>query len=194
MSVCCGCCVSSGGGICDELITRPGESYRLWCVVVCDLGTSWMRRPWPVGGCRAKNKQTMMGHRIWLINSIRLLVYCLYRYHEWITGAWRTYWTFDDPRKQYVYMKVLRWTMCTQTDCPPPPHTHTHTHTHIYIYIYIWTVSHIYIYIYIYTHTHKYIYIYIWGLVVLFPTGATDFLFPERSGLFWGPPNPLLNR
>ena len=24
-------------GLCDELITRPEESYRLWCVVVCDL-------------------------------------------------------------------------------------------------------------------------------------------------------------
>jgi len=23
--------------VCDELITRPEESYRLWCVVVCDL-------------------------------------------------------------------------------------------------------------------------------------------------------------
>jgi len=29
--------VLSGGGLCDELITRPEESYRLWCVVVCDL-------------------------------------------------------------------------------------------------------------------------------------------------------------
>ena len=27
-------CVMSGGGLCDELITRPEESYRLWCVVV----------------------------------------------------------------------------------------------------------------------------------------------------------------
>jgi len=26
-----------GRGLCDELITRPEESYRLWCVVVCDL-------------------------------------------------------------------------------------------------------------------------------------------------------------
>jgi hypothetical protein len=25
-------------------ITRPEESYGLWCVVVCDLETSWMRR------------------------------------------------------------------------------------------------------------------------------------------------------
>jgi hypothetical protein len=38
----------------DEMITRPEESYRLWCVVECDLETSYMRRPWPIGGCRAK--------------------------------------------------------------------------------------------------------------------------------------------
>jgi len=42
--------------LCDELITRPEESYRLRCVVVCDLETSGMRRPWSTGGCRAKNK------------------------------------------------------------------------------------------------------------------------------------------
>jgi hypothetical protein len=52
--VCCECCVLSGRGLCDELITRPEESYRLWCVVLCDLETSWMRRSWPTGGCRAK--------------------------------------------------------------------------------------------------------------------------------------------
>ena len=37
MFVCCECCVLSGRGLCDELITHPEESYRLWCVVVCDL-------------------------------------------------------------------------------------------------------------------------------------------------------------
>ena len=31
-----------GRGLCDELITRPEESYRLWCVVVCGLETSRM--------------------------------------------------------------------------------------------------------------------------------------------------------
>ena len=36
MFVCCECCVLSGRGLCDELITRPEESYRLWCVVGCD--------------------------------------------------------------------------------------------------------------------------------------------------------------
>jgi hypothetical protein len=37
MSVCCECCVLSGRGFCDGLITRPEESYRLWCVSVFDL-------------------------------------------------------------------------------------------------------------------------------------------------------------
>jgi hypothetical protein len=37
--------VLSGRGFFDELITRPEESYRLWCIVVCDLETSGMRRP-----------------------------------------------------------------------------------------------------------------------------------------------------
>jgi hypothetical protein len=37
--VCCECSVLSGRGICDELITRPEESYRVWCVWV------WSRSP-----------------------------------------------------------------------------------------------------------------------------------------------------
>jgi hypothetical protein len=44
MSVSCECCVMSGRGLCDELITRPEESYRLWCVSnVCDRETSTKR-------------------------------------------------------------------------------------------------------------------------------------------------------
>jgi hypothetical protein len=31
--------VLSGRGLCDELIIRPEESYRLWCVAVCGLET-----------------------------------------------------------------------------------------------------------------------------------------------------------
>jgi len=56
MSVCCECCVLSGRGLCVGLIIRPEESYRLWCVVVCDLETSRMRRPWPTGGCCTNKK------------------------------------------------------------------------------------------------------------------------------------------
>jgi len=57
MFVCCECCVLSGRGLCDELITRPEKSYRLWCVVVCNLETSRMRRPWPALGRSATAKK-----------------------------------------------------------------------------------------------------------------------------------------
>jgi len=60
MFVCCDFCALSGRGLCDGLITRPDESYRLWCVVVCDLESWCMRRPWPTRGCRAKSQ-----HFIW---------------------------------------------------------------------------------------------------------------------------------
>jgi hypothetical protein len=43
MNVCL-LCVFSGRSLCDELITRPEESYRQGRVVVCDQETSWMRR------------------------------------------------------------------------------------------------------------------------------------------------------
>ena len=62
MSVCCECYVLSGRGLCDELITRPEEAYRLWCVVVCDLEkhTSWMWRPKPTKGAIAPEKKTFI--------------------------------------------------------------------------------------------------------------------------------------
>jgi hypothetical protein len=61
--VCCGCCVLSGRGNGDELISRPEESYRLWSVVVCDLETLWIRRPWPTRGCCTKRKKKKRGTR-----------------------------------------------------------------------------------------------------------------------------------
>ena len=44
--VCCECRVLSGRCHCDELITRPEESDRLCCVVVCDLETSRIGAPY----------------------------------------------------------------------------------------------------------------------------------------------------
>jgi hypothetical protein len=44
--VCCECRVVSGRGLCNELIARPEESYRLCCVVVCDLETSRIGAPY----------------------------------------------------------------------------------------------------------------------------------------------------
>jgi len=76
MFVCCKCCVLSGRGLCDELITRIEESYRLWCVVVCDLETSRMRRPWPALSCSATGKilyyilQILITNRAFYVSSL----------------------------------------------------------------------------------------------------------------------------
>jgi hypothetical protein len=56
---CCECFVLSGRGLCDELITRPEESYRLWCVAVCrnhKHPREWGGGQGSLGGYRAKKK------------------------------------------------------------------------------------------------------------------------------------------
>jgi len=51
----------SGRGLCDELITRPEESYRLCCVVVCDLETSRIGAPYiyDISNLRVKHGESM---------------------------------------------------------------------------------------------------------------------------------------
>jgi len=58
--------VLSGRGPCDELITRPEESYRLCCVVVCDLETSRMGAPYiyDISHLRVNNT-----HRNFFVNT-----------------------------------------------------------------------------------------------------------------------------
>jgi hypothetical protein len=61
MFACCECCVClSGRGLCDGLITRPEESYRLCCVIVCDLETSRMRRLKPARVVNASRGRRLM--------------------------------------------------------------------------------------------------------------------------------------
>jgi hypothetical protein len=62
MFVCCECCVLSGRGPRDGLITRPEESYRLWRVVVCDQETSKTRRLKPATGLWTEQSQ-------WVVTS-----------------------------------------------------------------------------------------------------------------------------
>jgi hypothetical protein len=93
MDVCCECCVLSGRGPYDGLITRPEESYGLCCVVVCNLETSRMRRPWATGGksgaegCRAigkkiNNQNTSQNYGfIYLINCVILNCWIIYIFY-----------------------------------------------------------------------------------------------------------------
>jgi len=54
----------SGRGLCDELITRPEESYRLCCVVVCDLETSRMGAPYIYDISRLRVKRPCIFERV----------------------------------------------------------------------------------------------------------------------------------
>ena len=90
--VCCECRVLSGRGLCDDLITRPEESYQLCCVVVCDLETSRMGAPYiyDISRLRVKNRipnifvlgtqWTQLLNRS-LINPMYQLIECLHCGH-----------------------------------------------------------------------------------------------------------------
>jgi len=58
--------VLSGRGLCDELLTRPEESYRLWCVVVCDLETSRIGAPYmyDISSLRVNDLTVYCWHRL----------------------------------------------------------------------------------------------------------------------------------
>jgi hypothetical protein len=56
MFVCCECCVLTGRGLCDGLITRPEESNECG-VSECDREASILRSPWPTRGCCAMKKK-----------------------------------------------------------------------------------------------------------------------------------------
>jgi hypothetical protein len=56
LSVSCDCFVLSGRGLCDELVPRPEEPYRMCGVSECDREASIMRRPWPTRDCCAMEK------------------------------------------------------------------------------------------------------------------------------------------
>jgi len=70
----------SGRGLCDELVTRPEESYRLCCVVVCDLETSRMGAPYvyDISRLRVNNKPSLFHYDIKIIfGANQILLSCL---------------------------------------------------------------------------------------------------------------------
>ena len=101
MFIRCECCVLSGRGLCDELITCPEESYRLWCVVVCDLETSIMRRPWPTGGCRARNKTKF--------NLYQMKLWLLCAHTETLFTIKRNTWNVKHPNYPMTALTAETW-------------------------------------------------------------------------------------
>jgi hypothetical protein len=90
MFVSCECCVLSGRGLCDELITRPEDFYRLWYVVVCDLENLKNEEAMTRVGSQRHNKNgknlredTRRAAKIFLLSrgegvlTLRLYIICL---------------------------------------------------------------------------------------------------------------------
>ena len=64
MSFSCECCVLSGRGLCVWLITRPEESYRVWCAE-CDFQTTTVMRP--IRAVNTWEKINLVNERPWCI-------------------------------------------------------------------------------------------------------------------------------
>jgi len=93
MFVCCECYVLSSRGLCDELITRPEDSYRLWCVVLCDQETSRMRRPWTALGRIATENKLITNAQTRLLDIYVTISYLIFLHdsvHKGLTSGNQT--------------------------------------------------------------------------------------------------------
>jgi hypothetical protein len=106
--------VLSSRGLRDELITRPEESYRLWCVVVCVLETSWTRRPWPTGGCWRQKKKKGLSR---LLSSFGFYISSFCEVD--ILAIWKSILLVDCICVIFlcVFLFVLRWLFTKAETC-----------------------------------------------------------------------------
>ena len=76
--VCCECRALSGRGLWDELVTRPEESYRMCCVVVCDLETSRMSAPYiyDISRLRVNIYNQFVSGTVIILSTITSHYYC----------------------------------------------------------------------------------------------------------------------
>jgi hypothetical protein len=94
------CCV--GSGLCDGLITRPEESYRVRvCVCVCVLQTSTLRRPGPESGC-------------WATKKIEVTESCCHLQHDVnTTPGLNTYLRLQTHTQIVYYSLIFHCNSCT---------------------------------------------------------------------------------
>ena len=75
----------SGRGLCDGLITCPEESYRLWCIVVCDLETSRIGAPYIYDISSLRVKCTVDFYLVLTIRSAIVIIMQTFRYTPYQT-------------------------------------------------------------------------------------------------------------
>jgi hypothetical protein len=85
--------VLSGRGLCDELITRPEESYRLWCVVcVIQKPREWGGHDprWAAAPQKQANKQT--NKQVYIYLSVQERTTTAGHYPVWTHGEGTRFW------------------------------------------------------------------------------------------------------
>ena len=160
MSVCCECCALSGRGPCDELITRPEKSCRMWCVLACGLETSWPTLGRSATGTIKKAYQWIKTQMFRAVHVcvITLLVcmctcYCLFV----CVLVWIRCVVCDKQLVTECFV-VQRAPACEDTDWDP---FSIEDDWWLYVRVCVGVcVCHIYIYIYTHTHTHTHTHTY----------------------------------
>jgi hypothetical protein len=122
--------VLSGRGLCDEMITRPGESYRMWYVVLCDLETSRLRRSCPALGRSATEKNNII--ILYLRNIYDIKEFMGVSFLLRVCGSVHlrslkknTPLDATINRKIFINLSYRHWRwMCSQPRTHPTPHSY----------------------------------------------------------------------
>ena len=106
--VCCKCCVLSGRGLCDWLITRPEESYRLWRHYVWFRTINNEAALVPVGLLRQSKKKYH-----WITETLQKEVTVT---HSWAVR--RFLWGKDEENHERTH-RVCFWSDIIKIRCLP---------------------------------------------------------------------------
>ena len=101
MSVSCDCCVLSGRGLCDRLITRPQESYRLWCLVNDKALAHW--------------GLSLQKQNLPLCNFLYMTIICVARHHPH-----HTHDLHSGPQEHHPSKNSVQKTICCNSTSNAP--------------------------------------------------------------------------
>jgi len=112
-SVLCVSCVLYGRGLCDELTTRPEESYRVWCVAVWSRNlvnekalAHWgLSRQKQTDGCGTMSVRiSFVSLKVAQGNKIIMAELCSHKLHLLVRMLWTNF-----PISYLTFLSVMCW-------------------------------------------------------------------------------------
>jgi hypothetical protein len=109
-------CVLSGRGLRIGLITRPEESYRVWCV--CDGEASILKRPWPHWGLLRHGKKNIF---IFLFLDSKLKpIPVAARSKAWVCGRVLAGIVGSNPTGAWIFVSCTLYVLSGRGLCDGP--------------------------------------------------------------------------